>query len=231
MKIKTFLKKELTGWTKSEICLLSLILILVICVSLHSQDSIIATLSAVFGLTYTIIAGKGKISCYFFGILGTSLYAYLSFKNALYGNFILYLFYYFPMEIVGILAWKKHLKKDTNEIKKTFLKNKERIFLFALTLIFSSILGFILKYFNDKFPFIDAFVTVASILGMYLTVKRCIEQWIVWTIVNFLCALMWIILIINGAKAIATLLMWIIYFILGIYFYIQWKKEIKNENA
>ena len=61
---------------------------------------------------------------------------------------------------------------------------------------------------------------------MYLTVKRAIEQWIVWIIVNGLTAIMWINIVINGEKAYSTVVMWVMYLILAIYFYREWKNEV-----
>jgi len=142
----------------------------------------------------------------------------------------LYLGYYFPMEIIGIFAWKKNLKKENNEIKKTTLENNERILL-GLLILFTGILsGFVLQYFNDQFPFMDSFILILSIAGMYLTVKRCIEQWIIWTIVNFLSVIMWFVIFANGGKTFATLIMWFVYLFLGIYFFSQWKKELQNQG-
>ena len=63
---------------------------------------------------------------------------------------------------------------------------------------------------------------------MYLTVKRAIEQWIIWMVVNGLSILMWLNLVISGSKAYSTVLMWTVYFILAVYFYVVWKKEMSN---
>jgi len=225
-KVKRFLKAEMLGWSRFEIIFISIILPLVLIISFYAQDSIIATCSAVFGLLYTIIAGKGKISCYFFGMVGTICYSYLALKNALYGSLLLSFGYYFPMEIIGIFSWKKHLKKENQEIQKTFLPYKNRILLGIITIVLALIFSFILKFFNDKFPFLDGFITILSITGMYLTVKRCIEQWVVWTLVNLLSVILWFVIFIQGGRTFATLLMWLIYLFLGIYFYFQWHKEI-----
>ena len=130
------------------------------------------------------------------------------------------------MEIVGIFAWRKHFKKDKQEIKKTFLSNKERWVLFVLLIIFSLITYFVFNYFKDGSPLFDAITTVLSVAGMYLTVKRCIEQWLLWTIVNTLSAAMWLQLFLAGSETFATVLMWVIYLFLGLYFYWGWKKEL-----
>ena len=121
--IKQFVKLELSGWEKHELYGLIIIASTILFNVLILNDSIVAIISAICGILYTILAGKGKISCYLFGLTGTCFYSYLAFKNALFGNLLLYIGYYLPMQIIGIFQWKKHLKKSNNEIIKTDRKS------------------------------------------------------------------------------------------------------------
>lgn len=229
MKITEFIKKELQGWKNFEIIGLIIVFSIILINATVLNDNPAAIINAICGILYTIIAGKGKISCYFFGLLGSGCYIFLSFKNALWGNMLLYLCYYIPMQILGIFKWKQHLKTESKEIVKIKLNVKEQIIISIIGLIGCIITILILHYLNDKSPIIDGITTFLSILGMYLTVRRAIEQWIVWMIVNGLSFIMWLDLIIfSGTKAYSTVLMWGVYFILAIYFYIEWKKEIKQ---
>lgn len=228
MKIDEFLKYELNGWKKHEIIGLSLVFTVILLNAFVLHDSKAAVISAFCGISYTILAGKGKISCYFFGLIGTSFYSYLSFKNALYGNLILYMCYYFPMQVLGVFEWKKHLNSSTKEIVKTRLTKSKTLKLFFLSLVLCLIVIFILINLKDSSPVFDGTTAVLSILGMYLTVKRCIEQWVVWMIVNGLSCLMWLNLIVHGARAYSTFVMWFVYFILAVYFFFVWKKEIDD---
>ena len=224
MELTEFVKKELNGWKKIELIGLFTVLTLILINAIIVKDNPIAVISAFCGILYTIIAGKGKISCYFFGLSGSWCYVWLSFLNSLWGNMLLYLCYYIPMQILGIFKWKKHLKKDTKEIVKTRLSNKNRI-----TLLFIGVLGSIITS-HDKSPIADGITTFLSVLGMYLTVRRAIEQWVVWMIVNGISALMWINLVLHGIKTYSTVIMWVVYFVLAIYFYFEWKKVLnKNE--
>lgn len=230
MELIEFVKKELNGWKKIEIIGLFTVLTLILINAIIVKDNPIAVISAFCGILYTIIAGKGKISCYFFGLSGSWCYVWLSFINALWGNMLLYLCYYIPMQILGIFKWKKHLKKDTKEIVKTRLSNKNRIILLFIGVLGSIITSIILHYFHDKSPIADGITTFLSVLGMYLTVRRAIEQWVVWMIVNGISALMWINLVLHGTKTYSTVIMWVVYFVLAIYFYFEWKKVLnKNE--
>ena len=230
MHVKSFLLKEFQGWSKVEILSLSAVFTVIFLNSVILKDSFVAVISAICGILYTILAGIGRVSCYLFGLSGSGCYCWLAFHSALYGNLALYLFYYIPMEIIGIFKWGKNLKKNSNEIVKTKLSNKERIFLFTICTLTSLIAIYIIKLTGGSKPFLDGITTVLSIAGMYLTVKRCIEQWVIWIIVNGLSFLMWANLVIHhGTKAYSTLIMWAFYFLAAIYFYLKWKKEIYNK--
>lgn len=226
--VGNFIKKELSGWGQVERIIFPLEIIFIIILSVIVKDNLVATISAIFGISYTILAGKGKISCYFFGLAGTLCYSYISFKNALFGNLALYMCYYFPMEIYGIFNWKKHLNKDTQEIIKTKLTPKKCLLYFAAAIILTCICYFVLLKLNDKNPLCDSVTSVFSVFGLLFTVKRYIEQWYIWMIVNGLSVIMWIQAYVNGFNCLATVLMWLTYFILSFYFFFEWKKELNN---
>lgn len=222
--LKTIIKKELSGWKKGEIIGYIMILCLIFYNAVILNDSIIAVISAFCGITYTIIAGKGKISCYLFGLTGSGFYAFLAFSNGIYGNFLLYLLYYIPMQILGVINWSKHLDKKTNEIYKTGVKNKLLLTLISAILCVISVI--LLIFCNDSHPYFDGIVTALSLVGMYLTVKRCIEQWIIWGIVNLLTTLMWVKIILSGYRAYSTVVMWAVYLFLAVYFYKEWRVRV-----
>lgn len=228
MDLLELIKSEFKNWGKYERVLFPLVLILTVIISVIIGDNKVALVSAICGMSYTILAGKGKISCYFIGMIGTFCYSYLAFKNGFYGNLALYMLYYLPMEIIGILKWRKHLKKDIREIIKTRLSNKDRVIYALVAVISSIVLSLILKIFNGSTPYLDATVTVLSIIGQLLTVKRCVEQWHVWFIVNLLSLIMWVFAYINGSNCFATIIMWAVYLVLSVYFLQTWKKEMSN---
>ena len=191
------------------------------------HDSVQALISAVCGITYTVFAGKGYPVCYLFGVTGSSFYAYISAQNALWGNVFLYLGYYVPMQILGFWQWRKHLKQDKNEIVKTSLKLKEFFIIILCSVVLVIILAAFLGTTADKHPILDSMTTIFSISGMYLTVRRCIEQWLFWMIVNALSLLMWLNIALQGGRVYSTVIMWAVYLILAFYFYSQWRREIK----
>ncbi|MCQ2744503.1 MAG: nicotinamide riboside transporter PnuC [bacterium] len=214
------------NWKNFEIVGAFIICLILAANAVVFKDSLVAVFSAFFGITYTTLAGKGNPKCYLFGLAGSGLYGYLAFSNAVWGNLLLYMFYYIPMQTIGFFKWNNNLKAEKNEIIKTKLPPKERYIITTVSLSAILIFAGILCLTGDKSPVIDGITTVLSISGMYLTVKRCIEQWQVWMSVNGLSALMWIKIALEGEAVYSTVLMWIVYFILSIYFYKEWKKEV-----
>ena len=67
MSIYSFVKNELSGWGRFERIIFPTILLMITAISIYMNDSKIALVSAICGISYTILAGKGKISCYFIG--------------------------------------------------------------------------------------------------------------------------------------------------------------------
>ena len=228
MKLTEFVKKELAGWKKSEVIGLLIVVGIILANSIILKDNIIAVISAFCGIMYTVIAGKGKVSCYIFGLCGSGCYSWLAFQNALWGNLVLYLCYYVPAQIIGFFSWNRHMKQENREIVKKELNQKEKNILIVFCILGSAVMYLILLHFKDSNPIIDGITTFLSIMGMYLTVKRCIEQWVIWFIVNTLSFFMWLNVIMSGQRVYSTLVMWLVYIILAVYFYKEWKNELNN---
>ena len=205
--------------------------ILIVTISaIQKGDNIFALLSAVFGLTYTFLLGKGKATGYFFGITATLCGAYLFYDLRLYALFVLHLLYYFPMEIIGFFNWKKNTNLVTKEVIKTALSNKERILFLFITSCITITTVLLLKKIGDSSPILDGIITVFSLLGMYFTIRRVFEEWFVWAFVNFLSVIMWFSVYLQGEGVFSIFLKRIIYLILGIYFFCKWYREVNKKE-
>lgn len=228
MSITEIIKKEFENWGKTERIIFPAVIFLIVFISVLMKGGALSVFAAVCGVSYTILAGKGKISCYVIGMAGSVCYAYLSFKSAIYGNFILYGIYYFTMDIIGIIKWKNNLLQETREVIKTRLGLTKNLIYITAGILISLIVGIILKKSGDISPFADSFASIFSIYGMYLTVNRYAQQWDVWFFVNVLSLIIWIKAYINGAGHIPLILMWGIYVLVAVYFKYTWEKELRE---
>lgn len=214
--------RQFKGWRLPEVAWLIFSIASITALSIYWGDTIIGIIAAVTGMAYTVLAGKGKVSCFLFGIVNTPLYAYIAFKSGYYGDFALNA-YYFAMMFPGLAAWLKNTSTDCEEgIKRTKLSNKNR-----LMLTVSCIAGIIplwaaLRFLGGARPFCDSATNVLSIAAMILTVRRAIEEWILWIIVNAIEVFMWYRAWSVGNGSVSILLMWLLFLVNGIYLLSLW---------
>ncbi len=225
--IVKFIKSELSGWKKWEIGWMFFCTAAIVVLSVILKDNLLGIISALTGTWYALWAGKGKVSCYFFGIINSFGYGLISYKYHLFGEVMLNWGYYFPMMFVGLFFWKKHLNTK-QEIFKTKLNFKGRCILLAASVAGVIIYGTLLKVIGGRTPGLDSLTTVLSVAAMIMTVRRCVEQWFLWTVVNVASIVMWLRVYMQEGGAMASLLMWCIALANGIIFYYQWSKEVKN---
>lgn len=211
---------------KRDNFILVLILSFIIVNAILRMDNPISVINAICGILYTFLAGKGLPICYLFGVLGSSFYVSLAFQNAIWGNLVLYGIYYIPMQILGYFKWKDNLKHAQKDIVKISLPKQELRMLILVTLFLVVLMTLVFYKLKTSHPILDSITTIVSIGGMYLTVRRAIEQWIFWFVVNITSLILWINVVSAGNKAYSTIIMWSIYTLLSVYFYNNWKKDI-----
>ena len=182
---------KLGNWNKVEAITFISVIIAIIVNAILTHDAFPALISAICGITYVTLAGKGTPLCYIIGLIGTFFYSAMAFQHSLWGHLAIYVLYYIPMQFLGFILWNKNLQKNKDVIVKKKLTNKERLLYLAISIIAILLLICILYKLKDAHPVLDGITTIFSFLGMYFTVKRCIEQWISWMIVNTLSLLMW----------------------------------------
>ena len=227
-KIINRIMQEFSGWQLWEMLYIFCCTAAIGTISFYLGDNIIGFTSAITGTLYTMFAGKGKISCYFFGIINTVTYGYIAYTQKIYGDMMLNWAIYLPMMFAGIILWKRRLDDECSIIKAS-LSGKQRLLLLIINIIAILLYAGVLHKLKAVQPLVDSATTVFSITAMFLTLKRCIEQWILWTAVNILSVIMWCrVFFSTGGTSAATLIWWMIMLISGIIFYIQWRNSLRK---
>lgn len=220
-------KQAFKGMNKLDIIWLLIANIIILGLSLYWGDGPIAIISAMTGITCTVLISNKLVANYYFGIINAALYAYLSYQSRLYGDAMLNAFYYLPMQFIGIYMWNKN-KSDNGEIKSKSLTAKHKIILVIASIIIIIVYSLFLKLLGGNIPLIDSASTVLSVIAMILMVKQYLEQWYLWIIVNTISIIMWAISLYQGNGEYATLLMWILYLLNSLYGLYKWKKSNKK---
>ena len=232
VRFKGLFAEQFRGWRASEAAWLVFSVSCIVSLSLYWQDTPLGMTAAVTGMMYTVLAGKGKLSCFIFGLVNTPLYASIAFKAGYYGDFSLNV-YYFVMMFPGLAAWLRNRSGDPEEgIKRTSLSAKGRLCLAGACAAGILALWGTLRLLDGTRPFCDSVTNVLSVAAMFLTVRRAIEEWVLWIIVNAVEVFMWWRAWCAGDGPISVLLMWILFLVNGIYLLSLWMRiAARNGNV
>lgn len=229
--LKRYLKSELTGWKPLDVIWLSVATAVILGLSVYWKDSWMSLTAAVTGAWCVILTGKGKRSSFVFGTVNVIFYAVVSYQAKYYGEVMLNALYYLPMNFVGWFAWKKHMNDETGEVVKERLNGKKSAVIYALTAAAIVAYGLVLKALGGNLPFIDSMSTVVSVVAQILSVKRLMEQWVLWIVVDVVTVIMWAIHFAQGGETVATLAMWSVYLLNAVIMFVRWYKEAKRNEV
>ena len=227
-RFKHFLRSELTGWGTFYVVWLVVATSAILGLSIYWKDSWTSLLAALTGVWCVILTGKGKRSSFIFGAVNVVLYAIVAFHAKYYGEVMLNLLYYLPMNFVGWFVWKKHMNDETGEVVKERLAFGKSLVVYAITAAAIFGYGIVLKALGGALPFIDSMSTVVSVVAQILSIKRLTEQWALWIVVDVVTVVMWTVYFIQGGETIATLAMWCVYLANAVIMFYHWHKESKN---
>lgn len=226
------IKKYFKEWSMFEKIWLSLFTLINIYLFFAWKDTLIGLITSLTGMFCVVLVAKGKILNYYPGIINVILYAYLAYNQKYYGEVMLNVLYFLPIQFVGLYYWKKNkVKGKVDTVVAEFMSNK-----FRVIWLFASVVGVIgygvfLKALNGNLPFVDATSTVLSIIAMILMVKRYMEQWVLWIIVDIVSIGMWLDVFLREGNDISMLIMWSAYLVNAIYGLYNWNRlyNLRNE--
>jgi nicotinamide mononucleotide transporter len=175
----------------------------------------------IFGVLSVYFAKKENILVYPTGIICTILSVYIMFNAKYYADMSINI-YYSIMSVYGWFHWKKIINGEVLSISRTNMK--EKIIGIVLFLITAIICVYIYKFFNYKLQvnnYLDIFTTSLFFTAMWYMAKKKIENWTLWIVGNTIA-----VYIFFDRQLYIIAIQYIIFTILAISAYIEWKKYL-----
>lgn len=185
----------------------------------------IEIIGSILSVIYLYLSIKQKVSLWIFGFMCSALYIVVFFQSKFYADMTLQ-FYYLGVSIYGWFSWKEKAKQTGKElpIKKTNLRNV--LILLPITIAVLFLYYYILKNHTDSpLPFADSFTTALSITATWMLAKKMIEHWILWIIVDSVSAGLYFY-----KELYPTTILFVIYTIMAVIGWIQWRKDLKLQT-
>ena len=220
--------------------------------SATTLNIILEFVAASFGVASVFLAKKENIWVFPTGIISTGIYVYLLSQWNLYGDLIINI-YYTLMSVFGWYMWSKVIDDNKNHIPISRTNKQDKlkaigIFLFTSvfviivyryynvmpnTLSFTESINYAFNHltsgsledFRKATPFIDTFTTGIFFAAMWLMALKKIENWTLWIIGNIASIPLYFV---KGYGF--TGIQYLIFLILAILAYKQWKKSLNNNH-
>jgi nicotinamide mononucleotide transporter len=182
------------------------------------QQSLLEVIGVITGLLCVYLAAKNIIWNWPFAIVSVGIYIFIFYEKNLFADMGLQ-FYFMAMNIYGWYFWSK---KPATEDKTPVMRiTKREIILSAIgVVIFTFILGSLLKYTTASFPYLDSFCTACSLIAQVLLARKVLENWLIWIFVDVIYVGVYIYKDLH-----LTAVMYAIYVAIALLGFIDWKKE------
>ena len=185
---------------------------------------ILEAIAFIFGIVSVWFAKQENIWVYPTGIICTVITVYLLFINGYLGDMMMNL-YYSLMSIYGWWNWSRK-KGNAYAVPISFTNQNEKqvgLLLFVLTML---ITYGVYKGFNYTLEipnYVDIITSGIFFTAMWYMANKKIENWILWIIGDFITIPLY------AYRGLGMLsLQYLIFTILAIYGYLEWKKSLNN---
>ena len=188
------------------------------------QFDTIEVVGAVIGLAYLFFEYRASIWTWVFGVLMPIVYVYLFFRNGLYANMTINI-YYIVASVYGFVAWRR---ARTDEVQDTRIESCPRRYavpLLVVIAVLTAVLTFVLMQLKEsQYPLLDGLSASLSIVMMYMLSRRWYQQWI-------LCIVTEPIMVALGLLTgmYATSIMYTVYLVVAIMGYFKWRKTYRTQ--
>ncbi len=192
----------------------------------QTYDIVLEIIAVILGIASVWYAKKDNILVFPTGMISTLIYVYLLWKWVLWGDMMIN-FYYFVMSIYGWYCWTRK-KGDSIEFPISVISSNEKrnsLFIFIFTIAFVVAVYHYFNKFNTWYAYVDTFVTGIFFIGMWLMAKRKIENWVFWIIGDLVSIPLYF-----GKGLTFTSFQYIVFTIVAVYGYLEWKKTLNSSQ-
>ncbi|WP_283636784.1 nicotinamide riboside transporter PnuC [Aquaticitalea lipolytica] len=188
---------------------------------------VLEAIAFVFGILSVWYAKNENILVYPTGIICTVITVYLLYINQYFGDMMMN-FYYSVMSIYGWWNWSRK-KENTYILPISKTNQKEKIIglgFFALTIVITFLVYKGFNYTMQIPNYIDVVTSGVFFTAMWYMANKKLENWTLWIIGNLITIPLY------AYRGLGMLsLQYIIFTILAIQGYLQWRKSLNKEKV
>lgn len=186
-------------------------------------DNYVEVCGTITGFLYLGFSIRQSFLTWPVGLLNAVFYIAVFFSSKIYADMVLQ-FYYVVISIYGWWAWYRG-RAGSHKLEVTKTSRKLWLKLIVAVIFLFVFIAFILNQFTDsRVPVLDGFVTAVSIVATWMLAQKKIEHWLLWVVVDAVSIGLFIL-----KELYPTTLLFLVYTILAVYGYFEWRKELRPD--
>jgi nicotinamide mononucleotide transporter len=181
----------------------------------------------VFGIAGVVLTARRSVLCWPAWLVSIIAYGVFFTQIKLYADAVLQVFFLIT-SILGWLAWQKDKAGDSeDELPVTWTPTRERWAYLVLTVITSVGIGFVFDRFTDAHvPYWDAGCAGISVAAQILMMKRRIESWHLWVVVDVVYTALY-----ATKGAWLTVILYAIFAVIAVGGLREWRRSVVKGEA
>lgn len=182
------------------------------------------------GILCVGLTAIGRREGYLAGLYNSLSYSVLAYRNGLFGEVYLNLFFFVPTGVIGYMMWRCHMTTNKTVAMRQ-LDWSRRTIIATVCVLSTAALGLLLGLNpNQNTPFIDATTNVLSVVATFLMMWRYKEQWILYILLNIVTIVMWALRVADGGESgDLMVLMWSLFLLNAVFGYWRWHTGAKRD--
>jgi nicotinamide mononucleotide transporter len=188
---------------------------------------LVEAVGAFLSVLYLVLAIRENLWCWPVAFLASVLTVVVMFGARLYSEAALNVFYA-AMAVYGWYQWRYGGRvHGTPELPIGVWPLKIHALAIGGSLALSAVIGWLMSRHTDAaYPYLDAFVTVSSVVTTYMVARKILENWLYWLVVDSLSLYLYAQRGLNFYVGLFAL-----YLVLVVIGFVRWRRDWRAQSA
>ena len=180
-------------------------------------------LGVVFSVLYLVLAIRESLWCWPAALIASLLSVIVLYEARLLSESALNVFYA-AMAVYGWYQWRfgrRPREQGSGTLQIATWPWRTHAATVAACVLGGGFVGLVMsRYTSAAFPYLDAFVTVSSVVTTYMVARKILENWIYWIVIDSLSLYVYVARGLYGYAALFAL-----YLVLAVLGWYRWRRD------
>lgn len=187
--------------------------------------------ASIIGVTSLVFTAKGNPVGQFLMVIFSTLYGFISFTFAYYGEMITYLGMTAPMAVLAMVSWMKNTYNgNRSQVKVNRLKGWEILLMLLLAGAVTTFFYYILAAFHTANLALSTLSVTTSSIAVFLTCRRSPFYALGYAANDVILIILWVLASLTNISYLSVVVCFAAFFVNDLYGFINWTKMQRQQE-